>query len=85
MGQILEYEAKTIHNAGIALGEAIGEARDKEKGIGSLTEGCQWLRSPLIDTIEKVAVNWPGWGNIPEKSADVLEKLTYRGEIMKKK
>ena len=57
-GKILEYEAKTIRNAGIAEGEARGEARGEEKGIRSLTEVCQELGSPLIDTIEKVAIKF---------------------------
>ena len=49
-GKILEYEAKTIRNAGIAEGE--------EKGIRSLTEVCQEFGSTLIDTVEKVAAKF---------------------------
>ncbi len=49
-GKILDYEAKSIRNAGIAEGE--------EKGIRTLTEVCQELGSSLIDTIEKVAVKF---------------------------
>jgi len=65
-GKILEYEAKTIRNAGIAEGEARGraegEARGRaegeEKGIRSLTEVCQEFGSTLIDTVEKVAAKF---------------------------
>lgn len=57
-GKILEYEAKTIRNAGIAEGEARGRSEGEEKGIRSLTEVCQEFGSTLIDTVEKVAVKF---------------------------
>ena len=32
-GQVLDYDAKRIHNRGIKIGEARGEARGEKKGV----------------------------------------------------